>query len=54
MDGKPRHEGVRSFLAARRIDLPEGDPRDGPDAVTVHGLGRRKDALFQRPVTLVK
>jgi beta-phosphoglucomutase-like phosphatase (HAD superfamily) len=48
VDGKPRHEGVRSFLAARGMDLPEGDPRDGPEAVTVHGLGGRKDALFQR------
>ncbi|MEW6296294.1 MAG: beta-phosphoglucomutase family hydrolase [Thermodesulfobacteriota bacterium] len=46
VDGKPRHEGVRSFLAARGIVLPEGDPSDGPEAETVHGLGRRKDALF--------
>jgi alpha,alpha-trehalose phosphorylase len=48
VDGKPRHEGVRSFLAARGIELPEGDPADDPQALTVHGLGRRKDALFQR------
>jgi beta-phosphoglucomutase family hydrolase len=46
VDGKPRYEGVRSFLAARGIVLPEGDPTDGPDAATVHGLGGRKDALF--------
>lgn len=46
VDGKPRHEGVRSFLAARGIDLPEGDPTDGAEAETVHGLGGRKDALF--------
>jgi beta-phosphoglucomutase family hydrolase len=46
VDGKPRYEGVRSFLAARAIALPEGDSRDGPDAVTVHALGGRKDALF--------
>ena len=46
VDGKPRHEGVRSFLAARGIELPEGDPADGPEAETVHGLGGRKDALF--------
>ena len=46
VDGKPRYEGVRSFLAARGIVLLEGDPGDGSDAVTVHGLGRRKDALF--------
>jgi beta-phosphoglucomutase-like phosphatase (HAD superfamily) len=50
VDGKPRHEGVRSFLAARGIDLPEGDPTEGPEAATVHGLGGRKDALFMRLV----
>src|SRR3990172_8856977 len=44
VDGKPRHEGVRSFLAARGIELPEGDPTDGPKTMTVHGLGARKDA----------
>jgi beta-phosphoglucomutase family hydrolase len=48
VDGKPRHEGVRSFLAARGIDLPEGSSDDGPEALTVHGMGGRKDALFQR------
>jgi beta-phosphoglucomutase-like phosphatase (HAD superfamily) len=46
VDGKPRYEGVRSFLAARGIVLPEGESADGPDAATVHGLGGRKDALF--------
>ena len=46
VDGKPRYEGVRSFLAARGIALLEGEPGDGPDAATVHGLGARKDALF--------
>jgi beta-phosphoglucomutase family hydrolase len=46
VDGKPRHEGVRSFLAARGIELPEGDPTDGPDSATVCGLGGRKDRLF--------
>jgi beta-phosphoglucomutase-like phosphatase (HAD superfamily) len=46
VDGKPRYEGVRSFLAARGIALPEGEPGDGPDGATVHGLGAREDALF--------
>jgi beta-phosphoglucomutase family hydrolase len=45
VDGKPRYDGVRSFLAARGIDLPEGTPDDSPDAVTVHGLGNRKNEL---------
>lgn len=48
VDGKPRHEGVRSFLAARGITLPEGEPGDGPRSLTVHGLGAQKDALFKR------
>lgn len=46
VDGKPRYDGVRSFLASRSITLPEGAPSDPVDAVTVCGLGNRKDALF--------
>lgn len=45
VDGKRREDGTRSFLASRRIELPEGDPDDPPDAETVHGLGNRKQAL---------
>jgi hypothetical protein len=44
VDGKPRYEGVRSFLRSRDIELPEGGPDEGPDAMTVIGLGNRKDA----------
>lgn len=47
VDGRPREGGVRCFLASRGIALPEGRPGDGPDAATVHGLGNRKNALFQ-------
>jgi beta-phosphoglucomutase family hydrolase len=43
VDGKPRYDGVRSFLQARHVDLPEGTPGDPPDAETVHGLGNRKN-----------
>ena len=32
VDGKPRADGTRSFLAARGIVLPEGDPDDPPGA----------------------
>ena len=46
VDGKRREDGVRSFLASRGIELPEGDPDDGPDAETVYGLGNRKNELF--------
>jgi beta-phosphoglucomutase family hydrolase len=45
VDGKPRYDGVRSFLEARGIELPEGNPDDPPDAETVHGLGNRKNEL---------
>jgi beta-phosphoglucomutase family hydrolase len=43
VDGKPRLDGVRSFLAARGIELPEGSPDDAPEADTVYGLGYRKN-----------
>jgi beta-phosphoglucomutase family hydrolase len=45
VDGLPREQGVRSFLASRGIQLPDGSPADGSDADTVAGLGERKNAL---------
>ena len=45
VDGKPRYDGVRSFLQARGIELPEGEANDPPSAETVHGLGNRKNDL---------
>jgi beta-phosphoglucomutase family hydrolase len=45
IDGRLRYDGVRTFLAARGIDLPEGDPNDPPGADTVCGLGNRKNEL---------
>jgi beta-phosphoglucomutase family hydrolase len=48
VDGKPRYDGVRAFLASRGIELPEGEPDDPSDAETVHGLGNRKNDLVQR------
>jgi beta-phosphoglucomutase family hydrolase len=45
VDGKPRLEGVHSFLQSRGIDLPMGSPHDAPDAETVHALGTRKNDL---------
>lgn len=47
VDGKPRSDGVRDFLASRGITLPEGDPADPPGAETVHGLGNRKNDRLQ-------
>lgn len=48
VDGRTRADGARAFLTSRGITVPEGSPRDPPDARTVHGLGNRKDALFLR------
>ncbi len=45
VDGKPRSDGVRSFLQSRNIDLPEGSPTDTPDDETIYGLGLRKNEL---------
>ena len=47
IDGKPRYDGVASFLASRDISLPWGSPDDPPDAETVCGLGNRKNDLFR-------
>lgn len=46
VDGKPRYDGVRSFLASRGIVLPDGDPSDEPALETVCGLGNRKNGAF--------
>jgi HAD superfamily hydrolase (TIGR01509 family) len=48
VDGKPRYEGVQSFLESRGIDLPRGEPTDRPDAETVDGLGNRKNEIVLR------
>jgi len=46
VDGKPREDGVRDFLASRGISLPDGSPSDPPSAGTVYGLGSRKNELL--------
>ncbi|MEU6366935.1 beta-phosphoglucomutase family hydrolase [Streptomyces sp. NPDC046931] len=46
VDGRPRADGVRTFLASRGIRLPEGAPDDPADRDTVHGLGNRKNELL--------
>ena len=46
IDGKPRYDGVRSFLASRDVTLPDGDPNDAPGADTVCAMGNRKNELF--------
>ncbi|MEA2394952.1 MAG: hypothetical protein QOJ82_2843 [Solirubrobacteraceae bacterium] len=48
VDGKPRLDGVRDFLASRGVELPEGGPDDPPDAETVNGLAQAKNDLVLR------
>lgn len=45
VDGRPRGDGVRTFLQSRDIALPEGEEDDPPERDTVHGLGNRKNVL---------
>lgn len=51
VDGKPRYDGVRDFLASRGITLPEGLPTDAGTAETVAGLGNRKNDAFNQILT---
>jgi beta-phosphoglucomutase family hydrolase len=48
VDGVPRYDGVRRFLASRDIDLGYGDPADGPEQESVCGVGNRKNEHFLR------
>ncbi|MBO1269297.1 HAD family hydrolase [Arthrobacter cavernae] len=50
IDGKPRFDGVRDFLASRGITLPEGPADDDPAHPTVQGLGNRKNLIFNEIV----
>ena len=53
VDGKPRYDGVTSFLASRGIRIPYGNPSDDPTQETICGLGNRKDDLFREKVRKV-
>ena len=48
VDGMPRTDGVRTFLASRGITLPEGDADDPPERDTVNGIANRKNAIVLR------
>jgi beta-phosphoglucomutase family hydrolase len=48
VDGLPRYDGVRSFLASRGIELPDGEPDDRPGAETIIGLGNLKNEIVLR------
>ncbi len=46
VDGKPRYDGVKSFLDSRGIQIPYGNPSDASGVETICGLGNRKNRLF--------
>ena len=46
VDGKPRYEGVKSFLKSRNISIPYGGPSDSPEEMTVCGLGNKKNIII--------
>lgn len=46
VDGKPRMEGVKSFLESRDIELPFGEIDDVPEMPSIYGLGNRKNEVF--------
>ena len=48
VDGKPRYDGVKSFLKSRKIELPFGSPEDNPELETICGLGNRKNLAFNQ------
>lgn len=48
VDGRPRYEGVQTFLSSRGISLPDGSLDDPPSAETIHGLGNRKNEIVLR------
>lgn len=50
VDGKPRADGVRDFLASRSIHLPEGSSQDSSDADTVFNVGKRKNQLLLKAI----
>lgn len=47
VDGKPRYDGVRDFLASRGLHPPEGTPQDTAEQETIRGLGDRKNQVVQ-------
>jgi beta-phosphoglucomutase family hydrolase len=50
VDGKPRYDGVRSFMTSRGVDLPQGTPDDPGDAETIDGLGNRKNEIVLKMI----
>jgi alpha,alpha-trehalase len=53
VDGKPRSDGIVSFLGSRSISIPLGTPSDPFSADTVHGLGNRKNEFFKETLRVM-
>jgi len=48
VDGRPRYNGVATFLESRGIDIPFGDPSDDPEVESACGLGNKKNIMFNK------
>lgn len=48
VDGRPRYDGVATFLASRDIDLPRGHPSDPPGRDTICAVGNLKNQLIKQ------
>ena len=46
VDGKPRYDGVHSFLTSRGVSLPSGHPGEPPSFLTETGIGNLKNDEF--------
>lgn len=46
VDGRPRFDGVKSFLKTRGIELPWGQSGDRLEDETICGLGQRKNEIY--------
>jgi HAD superfamily hydrolase (TIGR01509 family) len=50
VDGRPRYEGVKTFLESRGINLPLGESSEEPNDRTISGLGNKKDAMVKQAI----
>lgn len=50
VDGKPRYNGVQSFLQSRGVELPWGDPSEEPGNGTICAVGNKKNDAFRETV----
>ena len=50
VDGRPRYEGVKTFLESRGIHLPLGESSEQPNDRTISGLGNKKDAMVKQAI----